>query len=76
MQEMGSRAARFHLKDGRPLVFHSIPESVFRRRAGEILIFVMLLAAGMLAATLLAKGRASPTRQDMVSSRTVPAARR
>jgi len=62
MQESGLRAARFHLKDGRPLVFHSLPESFFRRRAGEILLFVLLVAAGMLAATLLAKGTAEPPR--------------
>jgi hypothetical protein len=62
MQEMGFRAARFHLKDGRPLVFHSLPESFFRRRAGEILLFVLLVAVGMVAATLFAKGTADPAR--------------
>jgi hypothetical protein len=76
MQESGLRAARFHLKDGRPLVFHSIPESLFRRRAGEILLFLTLLAVGMLAATLLAKSRADPPRQAVNPPRTVPAARR
>ncbi len=75
MQDSGLRAARFHLKDGRPLVFHSIPESFFRRRAGEILLFVLLVAAGMLAATLLAKGApdsprtAAPTRPAIEARR-------
>ena len=62
MHPPGSSAARFHLKDGRPLVFHTIPQSVFRRRAGEILLFVMLAAVGLIAATLLAKGRPDPPR--------------
>ena len=43
-------------------MFHAIPESALRRRAGEILIFVMLAAAGLIAATLLAKGRPDPPR--------------
>jgi hypothetical protein len=69
MQESGSRAAQFHLKDGRPLIFHSIPESVLRRRAGEILLILMLLAAGMLAATLLAGGRVEAPRASVVRAR-------
>lgn len=60
MHHTSSDAARFHLEDGRPLVFHTVPQSVFRRRAGEILFFVMLAAVGLIAATLLAKGRPDP----------------
>jgi hypothetical protein len=60
MHQSSSGAARFHLKDGRPLVFHTLPQSVLRRRAGEILILAVLAAAGLIAATLLAKGRSDP----------------
>ncbi|HWC65553.1 MAG TPA: hypothetical protein VG777_05685 [Thermoanaerobaculia bacterium] len=41
-------------------MFHTLPQSVFRRRAGEILLFGALAAAGLIAATLLAKGRSDP----------------
>ena len=60
MHRLASGAARFHLKDGSPLVFHTIPESAFRRHAGEIVVAVMLAAAGLIAATLLAKGHEPP----------------
>ncbi len=57
MNPSRSTAARFHLRDGRPLVFHTIPRSVFRRHMGEIALALMLAVVGLIAATLLAKGR-------------------
>lgn len=52
-----SHAARFHLKDGRPLVFQSLRPSRLRRRAGEIVLTLLVAALGFIAATLFAKGR-------------------
>lgn len=74
MEPSGSSAARFHLRDGRPLVFYTIPRSVFRRRAGEFLLGVMLVAMGLVAATLLAKGRPEPARLPKPASSRASAA--
>ena len=55
---LGSRCARFHLKDGRSLIFQTIsrrPRRPRRHRAREIVI-VLLVALGLVAATLFAKG--------------------
>jgi hypothetical protein len=56
MQISGSGTAKFHLKDGRILVFHAVRPSALRRRAGEVLLAALIAALGLLAATLFAKG--------------------
>jgi hypothetical protein len=48
---------KFHLKDGRPLVFYPVPQSSLRRRTGEVLAVAFVLIAAALAATLLAASR-------------------
>jgi hypothetical protein len=75
MHQISSDAAQFHLKDGRPLVFHTVPQSLFRRHTGEILFLVMLAAVGLIAATLLAKGRPDPPRSEAARSGAAYAAR-
>jgi hypothetical protein len=68
MQTLGSDAARFHLQDGSPLVFRTIPRSVVRRHVGEIVLALMLGAVGLVAATLLAKSRPEPSRASRTPS--------
>jgi hypothetical protein len=75
MHQSSSCAAQFHLKDGRPLVFHTVPQSLFRRRAGEIMLFAALAAAGLVAATLLAKGRSDPPNARVPPARSASRAR-
>ena len=55
-----ARAARFHLKDGRPLIFQSLRPSRLRRYAGEIALTLLMAALGLIAASLFAKGRPDP----------------
>jgi hypothetical protein len=55
-----ARAARFHLKDGRPLIFHSLGPSRLRRYSGEIALTLLMAVLGLIAATLFAKGRPEP----------------
>jgi len=65
-----ARAARFHLKDGRPLVFQCLSTSRLRRRAGGIVLTLLMAALGFIAATLFAKGRpeARPARSNAAAS--------
>ncbi len=49
--------AKFHLKDGRKLVFYPVRQSGFRRRTGEVIAVAIVLVAAALAATLLAASR-------------------
>lgn len=67
---LSSQCARFHLKDGRTLVFKTIPRSLLRRRAPEIALALLVAVLGLLAAELFAKGlgrsdarAARPTRE-------------
>lgn len=53
----GRSAAQFHLKSGRTLVFRAVPRTVIRRRAGEILFTLFVIAAAAVAATLFASPR-------------------
>jgi len=53
----GSQAARFHLKDGRTLIFQALRPSLFRRRAGEIALALLVALLGLIARSLFAKGR-------------------
>jgi hypothetical protein len=53
-----SAGARFHLRDGRKLVFYTVRQSGFRRRTGELLAVAFVLTAAALAATLLAASHA------------------
>ena len=55
-----ARAARFHLKDGRPLIFQSLRPSRLRRYAGEIALTLLMAVLGLIAASLFAKGRPDP----------------
>ena len=66
---LGSQAARFHLKDGRTLIFQTLRPSLFRRRAGEITLALLVALLGLIARSLLAKGR-----PDARSSRPAEAA--
>jgi len=63
-------AARFHMKDGRPLVFQCLRTSRLRRRAGRIVLTLLMAALGFIAATLFARGRpeARPARSAAASS--------
>jgi hypothetical protein len=65
-----ANAARFHLKDGRPLIFQSLRPSAFRRHAGEIALTLLMAVLGLIAATLFAKGRpeARPARPAAAAS--------
>ncbi|HKB71007.1 MAG TPA: hypothetical protein VKH46_09200 [Thermoanaerobaculia bacterium] len=56
-------------------MFHTVPQSLFRRHTGEILFLVMLAAVGLIAATLLAKGRPDPPRSEAARSGAAYAAR-
>jgi len=56
-RDFSSHAGRFHLKDGRPLVFLSLRTSRLRRRAGGIILTILMATLGFIAATLFAKGR-------------------
>jgi hypothetical protein len=56
MQISGSGTGKFHLKDGRTLVFHAVQQSTIGRRAGEILLAAVIAGLGLLVATLFAKG--------------------
>jgi hypothetical protein len=69
-RDFSSHAARFHLKDGRPLVFLSLRPSRLRRRAGGIILTILMATLGFIAATLFAKGRpeARPARSDTAAS--------
>lgn len=49
---------RFHLQDGRKLVFYPLPQSGLRRRTGEAIALAFVLIVAALAATLLAASRA------------------
>jgi hypothetical protein len=71
-----AHAARFHLKDGRPLIFQSLRPSRFRRYAGEIALTLLMAVLGLIAATLFAKGRpdARPARPPADASLSVPPA--
>ena len=51
-----SNAARFHLKDGRPLVFLSLRPSPLRRRAAQVVLTLLIATLGFIAASLFAKG--------------------
>jgi len=51
-------SARFHLKDGRPLVFHTVDRSFVRRRAGDILLIFIIGLLGFVAANLFARTHA------------------
>jgi hypothetical protein len=71
-----AHAARFHLKDGRPLIFQSLRPSRLRRYAGEIALTLLMAVLGLIAATLFAKGRpdARPARPPAaaLSARSAP----
>ena len=54
---LGSRAARFHLPDGRALIFQTLRPSILRRRAGEIALALLMALLGLIARSLFAKGR-------------------
>jgi hypothetical protein len=58
------------LKDGRPLVFQCLRTSRLRRRAGRIVLTLLMAALGFIAATLFARGRpeARPARSAAASS--------
>jgi hypothetical protein len=49
---------KFHLEDGRKLVFYPVRQSGLRRRTGEVIAVAFVLIAAALAATLLAASRA------------------
>jgi hypothetical protein len=75
-----ANAARFHLKDGRPLIFQSLRPSALRRRAGEITLTLLMAVLGLIAATLFAKGRpesrpARPPAAASISARSTRSAR-
>ena len=74
---ISSHAARFHLKDGRPLVFLSLRPSRLRRRAGGIILTLLMATLGFIAATLFAKGRpeARPAGHDTAASLSARSAR-
>ena len=61
---------RFHLQDGRKLVFYPVRQSGLRRRTGEVIALAFVLIAAVLAATLLAASRAPrhPARADARSA--------
>jgi len=65
-----AHAARFHLKDGRPLVFQCLRPSPLRRRAGGIVLTLLMAALGFIAATLFARGHpdARPASSDAAAS--------
>ncbi|MGH9443342.1 MAG: hypothetical protein ACRD16_13835 [Thermoanaerobaculia bacterium] len=48
---------RFHLRDGRKLVFYPVRRSGLSRRMGEVIALAFVLLAAALAATLLASTR-------------------
>jgi len=54
---LGSRCGRFHLKDGRTLIFQTIRRPFLRRRAGGIALALLVVVLGFLAATLFARSR-------------------
>ena len=60
---------KFHLKDGRKLVFYPVRHSGLRRRTSEVIALAFMLIAAALAATLLAASRAPrrPLRADFES---------
>jgi hypothetical protein len=58
MRELiANSSARFHLQDGRPLVFHAVRRSFVRRLAGEILLLFLVAVIGFVAANLFARSR-------------------
>ncbi len=58
MGERQDSYGRFHLKDGRRLVFYPIRQTRIARRLGEAVALAFVLVAAVLAATLLAAGHA------------------
>ncbi len=58
MQEPPDSFGKFHLKDGRRVVFYPVRQSSLRRRTGEVLAVAFVLTAAVLAATLLAASHA------------------
>jgi hypothetical protein len=57
MSSLPGSCGKFHLKDGRPVVFHCVRRSNLRRRAGEALALAFVLIAAAFAASLLTASR-------------------
>src|SRR5450830_929706 len=67
--------ARFHLSDGRPLVFDAVPSSLLGRRTGELLAALVSILLLLLVLALARSGDGVRSRHEAGDRRSGPARR-